>query len=588
MKQSRFSRLVKKWHDLEHGTYLLFQSLGKGRKNLVIILLLIMAVSSLVLISRMRSMILVTRPIPGGTWKEGLVGSPRFINPVLAVSNVDKDLTTIIHAGLVRRLPDGTYAGDLAESYTVDNSGLTYTFVLREDAEFHDSKRVTADDVIYTIDRIKDPLEKSPRNIEWQGVTAKAVDERTITLTLKQPFADFLDIATVGILPKHVYGKYTTDSFSQAKENLEAVGAGPYQVKKVTTRKGIPRSITLERADRGRDAGYIKKIVFNFYESESDAISALLSGSIDHLGSVSAKQAADLERRGYAVTLASFPRLYGMFFNPKQSTILAQPRVTEVIASSIDKEAIINSVLDGFGSPVDAPLPAGLANRLNDPYQPVDVESTLTKAGWTRGEDGIWQKTLSIVAPGSKKTESRTEKLAFTITTSDTPELRKGAEEIAASLQNHGILASVASFDATTLEEKIRTRSYEALYYGIQISRESQVYAFWHSSQRTHPGLNISEYASSRADASLEALQKETDENERLSLWRRFIAAFYSDVPAVFIYSPSYIYVHRNSLPFQMTENIHTASDRYNNIKSWYLRTERVLPFFYKENTNNL
>ncbi len=584
MEETRLGRLKKKWHDLEHGTYILFQSLSKRQKNFISVLLLVMTVSSLILIAKTRDMLLISRPIPGGVWEEGIIGNPRFINPVLAVSNVDKDLTSIVHAGLVRRLPDGTYTGDLAESYEVDSTGLIYTFTLSDDAKFHDGKKVTTDDVIYTIDRIKDPLEKSPRSVEWQGVTAKAIDEKTVTLTLKQPFADFLDIATVGILPKHIYGKYSTDAFSQANENIEAIGAGPYKITKVTTKKNMPRSITLERAGRSKDSGYVKKIILNFYENENDAIDALLSGSIDHLGSVTANQAADLEKRGYSVTLSSFPRLYGIFFNTKQSSVLVQPRITEVIASSIDKEAIIDSVLDGFGDKIDAPLPTDLGDRLNYPYEPLDVDKTLTNAGWERGEDGIWQKTLSIVAPGSKSSEKRTEKLAFTITTSDTPELRKGAEEIAASLKNHGILASVASFDSTTLEEKIRTRNYEALYYGIQISRESQVYAFWHSSQREHPGLNISGYTSSRADAALEALQKETNDSERLALWRKFVSAFYTDMPAVFIYSPSYVYIHRDPLPFTMTGNIHTASDRFIDIRSWYLETEKVFPIFYRKN----
>lgn len=583
MKETRLSGLKKKWHDLEHGTFILFQSLGKNGKNLLLVLLLIMSISGLILAAKARNVLLVVRPIPGGTWQEGIVGSPRFINPVLAVSNTDKDLITLVHSGLLRRLPDGTYTGDIADSYTVDKSGLIYTFTLKDDAEFHDGTPVTTEDVIYTIERIKDPLEKSPRNVEWQGVTAQAVDEKTITLTLKQPFNDFLDIATVGILPKHIYGKYSTDSFAQAKENISAIGAGPYKVTNVTTKKGIPKSITLEKAHRGEGNGYIKKIIIKFYENESDAISAFSNGEVDHLGSVTAKQAKELERKGFFVTTASFPRLYGVFFNTKKNSVLMQPRITEVIASSIEKNAIIDSVLDGFGHVVDAPIPVDLADRINMPYEPLDTKKILEKAGWKLGEDGIWQKTLSTVAPGSKKAETKTEKLAFVITTSDTPELRQGAEEIAANLKEHGILTTVESFDATTLEEKIRTRNYEALYYGVQISRESQVYAFWHSSQREHPGLNISGYTNPKADTALQNLQTETVDSERVKIWKQFINEFYTDMPAVFVYSPSYVYIHRDPLKFQMMESIHIASDRFLGIRNWYIETEKVLPFFHKE-----
>ncbi len=582
MKSKKLSRLTKKWHDLEHGVRILFHSLTKTQKNIFITSLVIMVIAGGSLIIKARDTVLLERPIQGGEWVEGVVGNPRFINPVLALSNVDKDLTALVHAGLLHRLPDGSYTGDLADSYEVDSSGLIYTFTIKEDAEFHDGTNVTAEDVIYTIDRIKDPLEKSPRSIEWQGVTATATDEKTVVLTLKQPFSDFLDIATVGIIPKHIYGKYGSDTFAQAKENIDAVGAGPYKIKKVTTKNNLPKSIKLERAKNSNDNGYIKKIVFNFYENESAAVDALSSGDIDHLGSVTAKNAKDFEDRGYTVTLASFPRLYGIFFNTKKPGILQQPHTTEVIASSINKQVIIETVLGGFGNAIDAPLPTTLSEQLHYSYEPIDIKKTMEKSGWEQGEDGIWEKTISTIKPGGKKAESNTEQFTFTITTSDTPELRNGAEQIASLLKENGILATVASFDSTTLEEKIRTRDYEALYYGIQVSRESQVYAFWHSSQREHPGLNISGYTNSRVDSVLEELQKETDSDTRLVLWKKFMDSFYTDVPAVFVYSPAYVYVHREKPLFTMTSSIHTTSDRFINIKHWYMETERVLPFLYK------
>lgn len=585
MKLKKISKLRSKWHDIEHGTHILFQSLNKIQKKLIIIALSVMVVAGFVITIKARNVTLVEQPIPGGEWVEGLVGNPRFINPVLANSNIDKDLTTLVHSGLLKRLPDGNYVGDLAESYSIDKNGLEYTFILKDDIEFHDGKPVTSEDVVYTIDRIKDPLEKSPRSVEWQGVNVKKIDERTITMTLKQPFADFLDIATIGILPKHVYSKYNTDSFSQARENIKAIGAGPYKIKRVTTKNNLPKTITLEKARRGYQNGYIKKIVFNFYENEDQAIAAFTSGKIDHLGSVNARNAKDLKDRGYTITLASFPRLYGIFFNTKDSSILKQPRATEIIAAAIDKQAIVDSVLNGFGDTIDAPVPANIANELNYPYQKIDLVRVMKSSGWEKNENGIWEKTITKTTPGSKKTEKSTESFSFTITTSDTPELRNGAEQIAVLLKENGILANVASFDSATLEEKIRTRDYEALYYGIQISRESQVYAFWHSSQREHPGLNISGYTNSKIDTILEELQKETNPDDRNTLWKKFITTFYNDMPAVFIYSPSYIYLHRETPLFTMPVSIHGPDDRFINIREWYLETEKVIPFLQKNKT---
>ena len=585
MKLKKISKLKSKWHDIEHGTHLLFQSLNKIQKKLIITALSIMVIAGFIITIKARNVILIEQPIAGGQWNEGLVGNPRFINPVLSISNIDKDLTALVHSGLLKRLPDGNYVGDLAESYSIDKNGLEYTFVLKDGIEFHDGKPVTSEDIVYTIDRIKDPAEKSPKSVEWQGVNVKIIDNRTIKMTLKQPFADFLDIATIGILPKHIYSKYNTDSFSQARENIKAIGAGPYKIKRVTTKNNLPKTITLEKARKGYENGYIKKIVFNFYENEDEAINAFTSGKIDHLGSINARDAKDLQDRGYTVTLASFPRLYGIFFNTKNSNVLSQPRATEIIASAIDKQAIIVDELNGFGNITDAPIPANIALELDYPYAKIDLEKVMKGSGWKKNENSIWEKTITKIIPGSKKTEKNTEKFAFTITTSDTPELRNGAEEIAVLLKENGILANVASFDSATLEEKIRNRDYEALYYGIQVSRESQVYAFWHSSQREHPGLNISGYTNSKIDTILEELQKETNLEDRNTLWKKFVTTFYNDMPAVFIYSPSYIYAHREKPLFIMPTSIHGPNDRFINIKQWYLQTEKVIPFLQKNKT---
>lgn len=578
MKQTRLARIKKKFKDLEYGIRILFGSLNKVTKNIVITCLTIMVIVGFIVTVKMRKAILVEQPLPGGTWTEGLIGSPRFINPVLAVSNVDKDLTAVIHAGLLKRLPDDTYVPDLAEKYEVDKNNLVYTFTLKDGLEFSNGYPITTADVLYTIEKIKDPLEKSPRNVEWQGVTANIIDDKTITLTLKQPFNDFLDIVTVGILPKNVYGKYSSDSFAQAKENINAIGAGAYKIKNVKTKKNLIQSITLERTNR--NSGYLKKITFKFYDNENDAISALNNSDIDHLGSVSPSNAQKLQNDGYSITLASFPRLYGLFFNIKKQGIMANPKLTEAIASSVDKEMIINSILNGFGNKVDLPLPNSLKNKINYPFEKIDVEKRMTSLGWNKGEDGIWQKKTTV------KTVETIERMSFVITTSDTPELRSGAEKISETLKNNGIEATVISFDNATLENKIRTRDYEVLYYGIQVSRESQVYAFWHSSQREHPGLNISGYINSKIDDTLTALQKETDADKRINLWEKFGDEFYKDNPAVFIYSPSYIYVHKEKTLFNLPNSIHTTSDRFININKWYLETEKVLPFLSKTKTN--
>ena len=145
-------------------------------------------------------------PKKGGTHTEGVVGSPRFINPLLAISETDSDLTELVFGGLLRKTGDGTLLPNIARSFDVSPDKLSYTFYLEESAQFHDGAKVTAEDVVFTIQSAKNPDIKSPRRANWEGVDVIALDANTVVFTLKAPYALFLENTTIGILPKHLWG----------------------------------------------------------------------------------------------------------------------------------------------------------------------------------------------------------------------------------------------------------------------------------------------------------------------------------------------------------------------------------------------
>ena len=128
-----------------------------------IVSLVIATISLLIILIKVNNYFMVTVPANGGSITEGIIGIPTLINPVLAVSDADKDLTSIIYSGLMRKTKDGTLIPDIAEEYPVSPNGLEYTFKIRNDAKFHDGVKITADDIIFTIEKIKDPLIKSPK-----------------------------------------------------------------------------------------------------------------------------------------------------------------------------------------------------------------------------------------------------------------------------------------------------------------------------------------------------------------------------------------------------------------------------------------
>src|SRR3989344_4188904 len=183
----------------------IFASFSKKEWIIFVVLLIILLASTLSILESINKSLMVSVTACGGSLSEGIIGAPRFINPILVNSPVDQDLVSLIYSGLMRKNPDGTLSPDLAEKYEMSKNGLIYTFTLKDKIYFHNGEPVTADDVIFTINEAKDSILKSPRKVDWDGVSVEKVDDKTVQLTLKQPFPSFLENATLGILPANLW-----------------------------------------------------------------------------------------------------------------------------------------------------------------------------------------------------------------------------------------------------------------------------------------------------------------------------------------------------------------------------------------------
>ncbi|MCC2630610.1 MAG: family 5 extracellular solute-binding protein peptide/nickel transport system substrate-binding, partial [Candidatus Paceibacter sp.] len=202
--------------------------------------------SALSLLWHINNFFIVEVPHTGGAFTEGVIGLPRFINPVLAITDSDKDLSTLVYAGLMRQASNGELVPDLAESFNISPDGKTYTFVLKPKVIFSDGSPITADDIIYTIQQIQNPEIKSPKHANWNGVATEKIDDRTIQFTLQQAYGPFIENMTLGILPKHLWQSTTAVSFPLSDLNANPIGQGPYKVKAIhKSSNGIPSEYEL-------------------------------------------------------------------------------------------------------------------------------------------------------------------------------------------------------------------------------------------------------------------------------------------------------------------------------------------------------
>ncbi len=381
------------------------------------VLACVMALAAGTLLAGVSVALTVEVPEHGGTYTEGVIGTPRFINPLLAISDTDRDLTELVYSGLMKENPDGSLSPDLASNYSVTSDGLTYTFTLKDNARFQDGTPVTADDVVFTVRAAQNPDIKSPLRANWQGVDAEVVDPKTISFTLKTPYAPFLQNTTLGILPKHLWQGVTAEEFPFSTLNTKPVGSGPYRIANVAQNSsGIPTEYDLSAFTGGTRVPYIATFVFKFYNDAGELLSAFNTGEIGSAYGIdpSAVTAA------HTVNEAVFGRVFAVFFNKNQNAIFADPAVRQALDAAVDKSALIASVLSGYGSAIDGPLPPLTAGKnapsaLSPAERLATAQAILAKAGWKIGADGVFAKTSGT---GKKK---QTVRLAFSLATSNVP-----------------------------------------------------------------------------------------------------------------------------------------------------------------------
>lgn len=510
------------------------------------------------------------RPAYGGSHREGVVGSPRFINPLLATSETDRDLTALVYGGLMKPEPDGSLTPFLAEGFELSEDGLTYTFHLKSDIFFHDGTPITAEDVAYTVESAKNPDIKSPRRASWEGVEVAAPDQATVVFTLRSPYALFLENTTLGIMPSHLWSGVNADEFPFSGLNAQPVGSGFYRVSSVKkNQSGIPIEYILTATANAGVRPYIQRFAFTFYPNIEALQRAFENGEVDAAHSITpVSSSGNLQEAVYA-------RIFGVFFNQNQQKLFTDETVRRALNGALDKKRIVDTVVGGYGSVLDGPLPPEevVSGEPASPSREEARESAralLEANGWKRGEDGVYAKTV----------KKETTRLAFTLTTVSVPELKAAATLVAEDWRELGADVALQFFDQNDLStEVVRPRRYDALLFGEVVGRELDLFAFWHSSQRNDPGLNIALYANITADKSLEDARGKVAIEERRVEAKKAAELIAGETAAVFLYAPHFTYAHENRLQGIELSTVATPSDRFAGIERWYVATERVWPF---------
>lgn len=547
----------------------------------IVVLGLLLALGLLAGQSRTRTV--TEEPVPGvGKYTEALIGAPRAINPLLAHFNpVDQDLAHLVFSGLTKFDNFGRPAPDLANWY-ISEDQLTYTFILKPNAQWHDGQPLTAEDVAFTLNLLKDPVVPVPADIKqlWQTVTVAVTGTQTLAFTLPEPFAPFLDYTTIGILPKHLLESTSAAQLTQAQFNLQPVGSGPFRFSRWLAEGGQVTGLQLAAFGNyvGPKPG-LAELEFRFYSDSTSALAALQNGTVQGLSRVATEQlltAAQIP--DINLYTAVEPEFTLIFLNQRDDVLpfFKEKKVRQALLVGLNRARLVSDVLQGQGLVANSPIPPGSwaynSALPSTAYDPAAAAKLLDEAGWALPPDVV------VGSPDYVRAKNEVT-LAFTLTVPETAVHQAVAEAVQANWAALGVQVEIAPVDPATLRSQyLEPRAYQALMadYSLTGTPDPDPYPLWHETQ-AESGQNYGGWADRIASQFLEQARITTDIATRARLYQSFQGRFADQVPAVLLYYPTYTYAVSNTINGVSVGPLTEPSDRFASLPHWYIETRRVV-----------
>ncbi len=259
-------------------------------------------------------------PASGGIYTEGLVGSPIRFNPILDFYNqVDRDVDRLIFSSLIKFDDWGNPIPDLAEAWGVSVTADVYNVSLREDILWHDGEAMTTEDVIFTIELLRDPENPVPEDIAelWRSVEVIAFDAFTLQFRLEDSYAAFADYLSFGILPEHLLAGKSGEALINDGFNLSPIGSGPYKVENLLSEnRNITGIVLTAFEEHYNKRPLIDQIVFRYFATDQEALLAYQNGEISGINYVNSLELSEyldiVELNAYSSRL---PELSLLVFN---------------------------------------------------------------------------------------------------------------------------------------------------------------------------------------------------------------------------------------------------------------------------------
>ena len=488
--------------------------------------------------------------VEGGSYTEATLGRVNSMNPLFATTNSEKVLSRLMFATLVTMDYSGNPRVMLAKSLTPSEGGKVWTMKLKDDLMWSDGEPLTNEDVLFTIGLIKNPAVNTVYGSNLAGVEVKEGDNGEIVFTLKSAYADFMSALNIPIVPKHELEDANLKTLAEDDFSTAPVTSGAFTFNALQSATLDGEEVIYLSANPYFYLGrpMLNTFAVHTFATKDDIVTALNAGTVTATAELSGLDAERVTSGSYVRQETPINAGVFVFFNTTNN-FLKSKELRQTIREGISLESLRQA--GHSKNPLDFPLLKSQIELSNYPEIPAE---------------NFLEATTKI------ETMSEEEVITLNIATVDSGYLPAVAEELKNELVTLGIDANLMVYDETQdfIANVLAKRNYDILVYEIELGADPDPLPYFHSSQASAAGLNLSNYSSTMVDDSLVAARETLDGALRAKKYESFLMHFVNDVPAIGLYQADMYYIYnRNARAYGDEIHLTTALDRFTDVGNY-------------------
>ena len=478
----------------------------------------------------------------GGVLNYSEYGRTATLDPITSNEAISLRVTELVFNGLVGIDEKQEIVPELAERWEASKDGRVYTFYLRKDVKWHpregeDPRPFTADDVVFTWNIMMNPKTITPLKVRYEFIEkVEKTDDYTVVFTLKRPILNALAKFTFKIIPRHgpANHEYLTreDPFVRSP-----IGTGPYMVKTVT---GDGEIVLVANPDYFKGRPHIDKFIAKPFADQNIMAQALMFNAVDMIVLVNPRNLPEIQGDKRFVLQPYNALSYSFFGYNLRNPLLADRRVRQAIALSVNRQEMLDSFFNGQGTVISGPFaPGSWAYNLDVkplPFDPQRARALLAEAGFRPGADGIMEKdgkklALSLKVPIEKESEA--------------------VKRVVLAFQNYlkavGIAINVQFKEWQAWKEDVfLEHNFDVMFASWVFDDSADISSLFHSAEIGDWKNNFGGYSNPEVDALIVESKLTLDFEKRRTINRRLHAILAEEQPYDFLWTlTNYSAYHR-------------------------------------------